>query len=87
MSASAHGSGAAADGAASDRDLADAIYQEITNRAAIHGALDTWRATSATDMHYRMWVAISTNAAAAIDTVLTRRLREAARTGPWEGEP
>jgi len=77
---------AAADGAASDRDLAEAIYAEITSQQSVHDAFTNWNNchVDSGDMHYRMWFVLSATAAAAIDAVLTRRLREAARTGPWE---
>ena len=86
MSASAHGSGAAADGAASDRDLAEAIYAEIVADNSVVVALDLWRQRLIGDSDLAgMRVLLAAVAASAIEAVLARRLSEAARTGPWDG--
>ena len=72
-----------------DRDLAEAIYAQILSDSSIAEAVLVWD-----EIGYPGW-ATAENAMrhlfghitqAAIDTVLARRLREAARTGPW-GEP
>ena len=84
-----YGSGAAADGAASDRDLAEAIHHELISPAsvatAVATALDLWqhRRFGANDLA-DMWQVLALTSSSAIDTVLARRLRKAARTGPWD---
>lgn len=71
----------------SERDLAEAIYAEIMAPANIRQALDLWHYPMADEpgearrMRLIMWIV----AGEAIDAVLARRQREAARTGPWEG--
>jgi len=68
-----------------DRDLATAIYDELTSEASVDEALDIWRFPfhEAPSDRRRMWLALQAAAAVAIDAVLARRMREAARTGPW----
>jgi len=80
-----YGSGAAADGAASDRDLAEAIYAEIISPKGVEWALDLWQQYPDLDDRSRMWRVLARTSANAIDTVLARRLREAARSGSWDG--
>ena len=69
-----------------DRDLAEAIYDEIISPDSVGLAIDLWRfANTGLKRDYeRMWFVLARTSEAAIDTVLARRLREAARTGPWE---
>ena len=76
---------AAADGAASDCDLAEAIHHEIISPEGVEWALDLWKQYPDLDDRSRMWRVLARTSANAIDTVLARRLREAARTGPWDG--
>jgi len=70
-----------------DRDLAEAIYQEIISAEHVEYALEVWRDSlllktwSDAD---RMKSVLALTSSSAIDAVLTRRLREAARTGPWD---
>jgi hypothetical protein len=68
-----------------DRDLAEAIYDEIISRDSVGLAIDLWRfANTGLKRDYeRMLLVLARTSETAIDTVLTRRLREAARTGPW----
>jgi len=68
-----------------DRDLAEAIHHEIISPGSVDAALDLWqhRRVGASD-RADMWRVLARTSAAAIDAALTRRLREAARTGPWE---
>ncbi len=63
----------------SDRDLADAIYAEIIAAHSVAEARLTWAESE--DMRYTL----AHVAYDAIDRVLARRQREAARTGPWDG--
>lgn len=72
-----------------DRDLAEAIYDEIISRDSVGLAIDLWRfANTGLKRDYeRMFLVLARTSEAAIDIVLTRRLREAARTGPWEVAP
>ena len=80
---STHGSGAAADGAASD--LAEAIYAGLTSPAGIDYALELWHeGRGLLTERDRFDLLLPVLARSVIDAVLTRRLREAARTGPWE---
>lgn len=68
-----------------DRDLADAIYAALTSEASVNHALECWRDHwDIADPRYRMWAVLAITAASAIDGVLARRQREAARTGPWD---
>jgi hypothetical protein len=60
-----------------DRDLAEAIYAEIIAAHSVAEAKLTWAEHK--DMRYLL----AHIATWAIDAVLARRLREAARTGPW----
>jgi hypothetical protein len=69
-----------------DRDLAEAIYREITSEEALDVALEGWRdLTCNGSERNRLGFVLAGIAAISIDTVLARRQREAARTGPWEG--
>jgi hypothetical protein len=61
-----------------DRDLAEAIYAEIIAAHSVAEAKLTWAEHK--DMRYLL----AHIATWAIDAVLARRLREAARTGPWD---
>jgi len=73
-----------------ERDLAEAIYAELISAEHVEYALEVWRDSlllktwSDAD---RMKSVLAHISSSAIDAVLTRRLREAARTGPWEGTP
>jgi hypothetical protein len=73
-----------------ERDLAEAIYAEIISPAHVQHALDLWRyATREPPIGNQRDIiqyVLAETSAMAIDTVLARRQREAARTGPW-GEP
>jgi hypothetical protein len=69
-----------------DRALADAIHQEIISPESVEAALDRWRwqhAQPGETERDRMWRVLAAISSHAIDAVLARRLREAARTGPW----
>jgi hypothetical protein len=66
-----------------DRDLAEAICREITSAESVDLALEIWN-ESALSGRDRMQMALDIVADTAIDRVLARRQREAARTGPWE---
>ena len=65
----------------SERDLAEAIYAEIIAAHSVAEARLTWAESE--DMRYTLAVV----AHQAIDAVLARRQREAARTGPWQDSP
>jgi len=69
-----------------DRDLAEAIYQEIISAEHVEYALEVWREAlllkTWSDID-RMKSVLAHISSSAIDAVLARRLREAARTGPW----
>ena len=70
-----------------DRDLAEAIYAQLISAEHVEYALEVWRDSlllktwSDAD---RMKSVLAHISSSAIDAVLARRLREAARTGPWE---
>lgn len=66
-------------------DLAEAIYAELVADHTAAAVLYLWqhRKIGASDF-VDMRAVLSCVAAAAIDTVLARRQREIARTGPWE---
>jgi hypothetical protein len=68
-----------------DRELAEAIYTELISEASVTESLDILRFPFAEDPddRRRMWLVLQAAAAIAIDRVLARRLREAARAGPW----
>jgi len=68
-----------------DRNLAAEIYDELTSEASVDEALEMWRFPFHEDPgdRRRMWLALRAATAVAIEAVLARRLREAARTGPW----
>lgn len=71
-----------------DRDLAEAIYHEITDdvpQGYTDAALTIWDGTRGQPRRDRMGQVIAFVACVAIDKVLARRQREAARTGPWDG--
>jgi hypothetical protein len=67
-----------------ERDLAEAIHHEIASEQAAVIALDIWqhRRVGASDRR-DMEAVLAAVARHAIDTVLARRQREAARAGPW----
>ena len=67
-------------------DIAVAIHHEIISPGSVDAALDLWqhRQVGASD-RADMWRVLALTSSAAIDAVLARRQREAARTGPWEG--
>jgi predicted RNA-binding protein associated with RNAse of E/G family len=69
-----------------ERDLATAIHHELISPASIKAALDQWQASSELQRndHARMWSVIAGASCRAIEAVLARRQREAARTGPWD---
>ena len=67
-----------------DRTLAEAIHHEMLARHAIDAALSIWRDRPNWDERQRMWAVLAGISSCAIDAVLTRRLRETARTGPWQ---
>jgi len=71
----------------SERDLATEIHHEIISPESVDAALDLWhhREPGGGDERKRIWFLLAHISANAIDTVLARRQREAARTGPWEG--
>src|SRR6185436_927211 len=70
-----------------ERDLAEAIYAQLISAEHVEYALEVWRDSlllktwSDAD---RMKSVLALTSSSAIDAVLTRRLREAARTGPWD---
>jgi hypothetical protein len=73
-----------------DRDLAEAIHYEITSPESVAYAIEVWRDS----LLMKTWTAddrlkwvLSHVSRSAIDSVLARRQREAARTGPWEDTP
>jgi hypothetical protein len=68
-----------------DRDLAEAIRHEIISPMSTDLALEAWRVRGHQGERDRMWFVLRDIAEHAIEAVLARRLREAARTGPWEG--
>jgi hypothetical protein len=72
-----------------DRDLAEAIYDEIISRDSVGLAIDLWRfANTGLKRDYeRMLLVLARTCEAAIEKVLAHRQREAARTGPWDGTP
>jgi len=70
-----------------DRDLAEAIHHEVISPERVEAAVAEWQHYPDLDDRSRMWRVLARTSAAAIEAVLARRLREAARTGPWEGEP
>jgi hypothetical protein len=67
-----------------DRDLAEAIYNEIISPESVDVALDNWRNCAHRGERERMWRALVGASYKATEAVLARRQREAARTGPWE---
>lgn len=73
---------------ASDRDLAEAIHHEIISPESVEDALLIWREIPLEhpewDARKRIWFLLASISHEAIDAVLARRLREAARTGPWD---
>jgi len=70
-----------------DRDLAEALHREIVSPELVEYALEVWRDSvllktwSDAD---RMKSVLGHVSSSAIDAVLARRQREAARTGPWD---
>jgi hypothetical protein len=69
-----------------ERDLAEAIRDEMIARHALDAALTIWHDRLDWDERQRMWAVLAGISCCAIDTVLARRQSEAARAGPW-GEP
>jgi len=69
----------------SERDLAAAIHHEIISPQRVDAALATWNQNQHLDPRKRMWIVLANASGLSCDTVLARRLSEAARTGPWEG--
>jgi hypothetical protein len=72
----------------SERDLAVEFYDEITYDGPDNyadAALIMWDGYPGDAPRERMARVLAFVAAVAIDKVLTRRQREIARTGPWEG--
>lgn len=67
-----------------ERDLAEAIRDEILARHALDAALTIWHDRPNWDERQRMWAVLAGISCCAIDTVLARRQSEAARTGPWD---
>jgi len=68
-----------------ERDLAEAIYAEIISPELVDDALEIWN-ESALRGWDRMRTLLDVVANAAMDRVLARRQREAARTGPWDAD-
>jgi hypothetical protein len=67
-----------------ERDLAEAIHHEIISPGSVDAALDLWQHRRVGDSDRAdMWRVLALTSAAAIDAVLARRQREAARAGPW----
>lgn len=73
-----------------DRDLAEEIHTAITGPEHVRHALDLWNYATRqylwSDIDCLRYVLDGTSAMA-IDEVLARRQREAARTGPWNSTP
>jgi hypothetical protein len=70
-----------------DRDLAEAIYDALSSAKSIDHALELWHESRGLlTERDRFNLLLPVLARSAIDDVLARRQREAARTGPW-GEP
>ena len=71
-----------------DRDLAEAIHREIFSPDSIENALAIWQEIPLEhpewDTRKRIWFLLASTSHEAIETVLARRQREAARTGPWD---
>ena len=72
---------------ATERDLAETIYAEIISLKSAEQALDLWqhRRIGSNDLA-DMWNVLAIISEAAIQTVLARRQREAARTRPWNAD-
>jgi hypothetical protein len=69
-----------------DRNLATEIYNELTSEASLDEALSSWQFPFYPNKpgdRLRMRFALQAATAVAINKVLTRRLCEAARCGPW----
>jgi len=66
-----------------DRDLAEAIYQAFSDERAVDEAISLWRDMPHLHQRERFAALLPLLAQYVITDVLTRRLREAARTGPW----
>jgi len=67
-----------------DRDLAEAIYAELRTDDALDHAVGTWYAKPELNVRQRLGLVLDAVTASALDRVLARRQREAARTGPWD---
>jgi hypothetical protein len=70
-----------------DRDLAKAIYQAFSDERAVDEAISLWRDMPHLHQRERFAALLPLLAQYVIIDVLARRLREAARTGPWEEAP
>jgi hypothetical protein len=74
-----------------ERDLAEAILAEIASDESVEQASFWWKALVRDDIGgsdaARWKILLGAAAQSAIGIVLERRLREAARTGPWDGTP
>ena len=70
---------------ATDRDLARAILREMVADGVADRALQLWGERTGLGACQQMQRVLRIVATDAINTVLARRLSEAARTGPWEG--
>jgi tRNA A37 threonylcarbamoyladenosine synthetase subunit TsaC/SUA5/YrdC len=67
-----------------DRDLAEAIYAELRTDEALDHAVERWNAHLLLPLRTQLGLVLDAVTASALDRVLARRQREAARTGPWE---
>jgi len=71
-----------------ERDLATAIHHELTAPGHVQHGLDLWRYAVREQPLWterdRIRYVLAETSAMAINEVLARRLREAARTGPWD---
>lgn len=66
-----------------DRDLANAIYAELRTDDALDHAIGCWYAHPELPAQQRLGLVLDAVTASALDRVLARRQRAAARTGPW----
>jgi len=71
-----------------DRDLTEAIRHEIISPESVKHMLDIWREMPLEHPEWnerkRIWFLLASASHEATETVLARRRREAARTGPWD---
>jgi len=70
----------------SERDLAEAIHHEIISPESVEVALDLWNERPHRGERDRMWFVLAAISEHATETVLARRVSEAARTGPWNAQ-